>query len=170
MYLRSPNKSECLAVCISSAIHLPCHVMPSLFMLMHLSQSILALTLVFVLRRPRFDEAQVLHSDLKCFLSPSEEMAVEKAFGKLIKRGICNACSFSSSPSPFCLSLAWNPSSWLGGNWILAVWPRKAVCRSLVLLSHFALVMCGALGLEARAHGIDCPYRRWAVVILDGLL
>ncbi len=28
----------------------------------------------------------------------------------------------------------------------------------------------GALGLEARAHGIDCPYRRWAVVILDGLL
>lgn len=28
----------------------------------------------------------------------------------------------------------------------------------------------GALGLAAKAHGIDCPYGRRAVVIVDGLL
>lgn len=42
---------------------------------------------------------------------------------------------------PFCLARAWKRSSWLGCNWILAVWPRKAACRSLVL-SHFAVMMC----------------------------
>lgn len=105
-------------------------------------------------------------------------MAVEKAFGKLIKGGICNACSFSSSPSPFCLSLAWNPSNWLGGNWILAVWPRKAACRSLVLLSHFALMMCVCVRARLCCTGTrgegswdrlslwtpGCGHRRWIIV------